>query len=477
MTRTINIIFGLLITSLLFISCSTDKRKERNIPVDSIAKIESVLSPSAENFEIHTNEENVLKAKKGTSIYIPANIFQFEDGTEPKEPIKIEIKECFSLSDMIFENLHTISGDKILETNGMIHLNAEVNGKKLFVKKGKAFVVGFPKNGLDKEMDLFYEFKLNDSVKTWVPDYKFFETKSAQEMVVEIDSLDLIGEDTGYEIEYPIEMTDDLYDYGYWISLRTATFDEIKLLGRGETVVEYIENPKNIDSVNALSFYKNNWRADFDFYIDKKGKMYNIRPNKDIGIKYNKQALKIAKELFESLPPFDIENYKRDIRNDWDYSLGIMSRRSINWKRFKQKFRNQYSDYTNQAIKKIDKNTLQYYMFSATEMGWINCDRFWDIEDDEKTDFIVKTFNPKETKIQIIFKDIKSIMTGTYENENIVFKNVPKGKEIKVIGISYSNGKPTLAIGESMTDSKDFELKNFQEFTLDELETELNKLN
>ena len=274
-----------------------------------------------------------------------------------------------------------------------------------------------------------------------------------------------------------LKLTEDLYDYGYWISLRTATFDEIKLLNREETVVEFIENPKNIDSVNAHLFYKNNWRADFDFYINKKGKIYNLRPNKDIGITYNKQALKIARELFESLPPFDIENYERDIRNDWDYSLGIMSSRSINWKRFKQKFRNQYSDYTNQAIQKIDQNTLQYYMFSATEMGWINCDRFWDIEDSEKTDFIVKTNNPTESKIQIIFKDIKSIMTGTYENGVLVFKNIPKGKEIKVIGISYSNGKPTLAVGESFTDYKDFELTNFQEFTLDQLEIELNKLN
>ncbi|PNQ74052.1 hypothetical protein C1T31_06950 [Hanstruepera neustonica] len=477
MTRTINIISGILIASLLFTNCSSDKKKNRNIPVESITEIDSILSPITENFEIQGNQESVIKGKKGTSIYIPANAFQFTDGTEPKETITIKIKECFSLTDMISENLHTVSGDKILETNGMVYLNAEADGKKLSIKQGKAIAIGFPKNGLDKEMDLFYEFKLNDSVKTWIPDYKFFETKSTTETVVEIDSLDLIGEDIGYEIEYPIEMTEDLYDYGYWISLRTATFDEIKLLNREETVVDFIENPKNIDSVNAHLFYKNNWRADFDFYINKKGEIYNLRPNKDIGITYNKQALKIARELFESLPPFDIENYERDIRNDWDYSLGIMSSRSINWKRFKQKFRNQYSDYTNQAIQKIDQNTLQYYMFSATEMGWINCDRFWDIEDSEKTDFIVKTNNPTETKIQIIFKDIKSIMTGTYENGVLVFKNIPKGKEIKVIGISYSNGKPTLAVGESFTDSKDFELTNFQEFTLDQLEIELNKLN
>lgn len=477
MNNKVIIFLLILIASSLFINCSSDKKKKWNIPVDSITEIDSVLSPITEKFQIQASEESVLKGKKGTSLYIPANSFQFDDGTVPKEHITIEIKECLSLTDMIFENLHTISDDQILETNGMIYLNAEADGKKLSIKKGKAIVIAFQKNGLDKEMDLFYEFKLNDSVKTWIPDYKFFETKSVQETAIEIDNLDLVGEDIGYEFEYPIEMTDDLYDYGYWISLRTAIFDELKLIDSEETVVEYIENPKNIDSVNAHLFYKNNWHADFDFHINKQGKMYNLRPNKDMGLTYNRKALKIAKELFESLPPFDIESYKRDITNDWYYSLGIMSGRSINWKRYKQKFRNQYADYTNQAIQKIDQNTLQYYMFSATEMGWINCDRFWDLEDSEKTDFIVKTNNTTETRIQIIFKDVKSIMTGTYENGDLVFKNIPKGKEIKIIGISYSNGKPTLAVGESITDSKNFELNDFKEFTLDQLEMELNKLN
>ena len=477
MTRNIKLILGILITSMLFTNCSSDKKKDRNIPVDSIAEIKSVLSPKTENFEIKANEESILKGKKGTSVYIPANAFQFEDGTEPKEPITIKLKECFSLTDMIFENLQTISGDRILETNGMIYVNAEVNGKKLSLKKGKAFVVGFPKNGLDKEMDLFYEFKLNDSLKTWIPDYKFFETKSTQEANVEIDSLDLLEADIAYEIEYPIEMTEDLYDYGFWSLGSTATFFELRLKGSDETIIDYMENPSNVDSIVALKFNRNNWTASFDFNINKEGLMYNFRPESHSERKQNDEALKLAKEFLKSAPAFDIESYDRKVKNDWDYYLSISGRRSINWNRFKQKFRNQYSNLTNTAIQQIDPNTLEYYMFSATEMGWINCDRFWEIEDSDKTDFIVKTNNPNDTKIQIIFKDIKSIMTGTYENGVLVFKNIPKGKEVKVIGISYINGKPTLAVGESMTNSKDFELKDFKEFSLDQLETELNKLN
>ncbi|MFK7748031.1 MAG: hypothetical protein AB8B65_06560 [Kordia sp.] len=204
--------------------------------------------------------------------------------------------------------------------------------------------------------------------------------------------------------------------------------------------------------------------------------MVNFKPRSFPDKKYSKKATKITLELFKSLPPFDINDEDRYADYERYFSLSIRSNRTLNQEKFKQKFRNKYANYTNTAIEKIDPSALEFYMFSATEMGWINCDRFWDIDEDDKTDFIVKTANPKETKIQLIFKDIKSIMTGSYENGAFVFKNIPKGKDIKVIGISYANGKPTLSVGTATTATKNFELTTFKEFSLDELETELNNL-
>ncbi|MGH1386794.1 hypothetical protein [Kordia sp.] len=467
MTNTFKLILGILITSFVFTNCASDEKKKRTIPVNSIAEITTVLSPTVEKFEVKVNEETILKGKKGTSIYIPANTFQFEDGTTPTAAVTIEIKECYSLTDMIFEDLQTTSKDQILETNGMIYLNAESNGKKLSVKEGKAVVIGFPKKNADKEMDLFYEVQLNDSTKTWIPNYELFEFTAERAA----NTTDGEG-DSFYNIEYPIEMTDDLYYYGYSPYTWTSRFDRIQFKGTNKTIIDYIETLKDIDSTDAYLFYKNNWYINLDFNIDKNGKMHNFKPRFYSDEKYNEQAIKITTELFKSLPLIDLD----ESNSDWRFSLGISSKRMLNKEKFKQKFREKYANYTNTAIEKIDPNALEYYMFSATEMGWINCDRFWDVDANEKTDFIVKTTNPKETKIRIIFKDIKSIMTGTYENGVLVFKNIPKEKEIKVIGISYANGKPTLSVETATTDTENFELTNFKEFSLDELETELNSL-
>jgi predicted RNase H-like nuclease (RuvC/YqgF family) len=162
------------------------------------------------------------------------------------------------------------------------------------------------------------------------------------------------------------------------------------------------------------------------------------------------------------------------IDHNEDYTLGIRGLRQLNQERYKKRFREQYSQYTNKAIQKMDKNTLDFYMFSATKMGWINCDRFWDIDDQEKTHFVVNTTAISDTKVQIVFKDIKSIMNPTHEKENAIFENLPLGKQIKIIGISFENGKPTMAVAETTVDKDGFDLKDFKEFSLDDLETELN---
>lgn len=254
MLKNYKVLSGILILSLLLFNCSSDKKKNRNIPVNSIAEISAVLSPTLEKFEIKGTEETILKGKKGTSIYIPANTFQFEDGTTPTQAVTIEIKECYSLTDMIFEDLQTTSKEQILETNGMVYLNAESDGKKLSVKDGKAVVIGFPKKNAAKEMDLFYEVELNDSTKTWIPDYELFEyqTKAAT------DTTDVVGE-AAYGIEYPVEMTDDLYDYGYSPFIWTGQLDDFKLKGSDKSIIEYINTLKNIDNATAYSFYKNEW--------------------------------------------------------------------------------------------------------------------------------------------------------------------------------------------------------------------------
>jgi hypothetical protein len=461
-----------IILVMLFVNCSTEKKENlKDTPINSLEDVLLNLGPINKKFYINPNEETLLKGDKGTAVYIPADAFQFADGTSPKGKVKIELKECYLLTDMIAENMNTTSGHQILETGGMVYFNATADGKQLSVKDGKAFVVGFPKGSQTKEMDLFYDFALNDSSSTWVPDYEIFKAEAMQD--VQAKTTPSEG-DKALNLEYPIEMTDDLYDYFFSTCLVTATFYDLKLKGENRTILDYISDPSTIDDSIVKQFVKNNWRVHFDLNIDKNGKMVNLIVKNDEYTKYNQYAHNSAKDFLLNAPPFDLTSDSVEVEHDWIYSLGLEGSRQLNLDRFKSKFRGQFSEYKNKAIQQLDKTAMDYYMFSVTKMGWINCDRFWDINEEQKTDFFVTTQSPKETKIQIVFKDINSIMTGIYKDEKFVFENVPLGRQVKVIGISYLNGKPTMGVSETTIDKDGFELNAFKEFTLDDLEKELN---
>ncbi len=463
--------------ALLSISCSTDRKE---IPINGLKDVMTNLTPAAESFEISPSEETLLTGAKGTKLFIPADAFQFADGTTPATRVKIELKECYTLSDMIAENLSTSSGNRILETAGMIYIKASADGKELTVKEGKAFVVAFPKGSQTAEMDLFYDVNLGDTLSTWIPDYEMYQVKPIQNIQTD-DSVTLESELCSLvsTIKYPIEMTDDLFDYHLGWTLFDGIFGDLPLTGRNGTILDYFNDPSSVADSIARKFYRNNWRVHFKLNIDKHGKMVNLRLDRDEDKPYfkitnNAEAIRLVKEYFENAPAFRLHDSIK-VDHDYDYSLGVTGAKQLNKARYKKRFREQYSQYTNQAIQKMDKGVLDSYVFASTEMGWINCDRFWNIDDEEKTDFIVKVPNPKDTKVQLIFKDIKSLMSPENKDGKFFFEEVPLGEPVKVIALSFQNGKPTLATMETTIVENGIELSTFREFSLDELERELNK--
>ncbi len=89
------------------------------------------------------------------------------------DPVTIELKEFYDKADIILADLATRSGDRLIETAGMIHIDATSNGQKLSIKDDKRIVVHFPKEPKDRrKMDLFYadETATDSSVSNWTVD-------------------------------------------------------------------------------------------------------------------------------------------------------------------------------------------------------------------------------------------------------------------------------------------------------------------
>jgi len=429
------------------------------VNTDSIATLTNItnfLTAQTENFIIDSTQDTLIKCKKGTVVFLPANSLQHQDGTSPKGNVHMMIKECYSIADFLGDNLTTISGDKILETGGMIQISISDNGRPLQIKEENEYALYFPKNKRNGEMQLFYGVSRANEPMDWK-----LSSVSEFNQSTKINETSLID-----KLEYTCKLS---------ITGHTTSIDDVdvewKMKNGNQTIANYFSNNFSIPENLNQDFCNQNNRLELDLKLNDSGNVSDITFDKS----FTPEIDKIISDFFYALPPLDISTMAKHSTKQ-KYSLIIRGRTVIDRDKYNSQFKQKYASFKDKAITKIDKAELNYFVLTASKLGWINCDRFYN-SDAEKIDFIVKANSIAETKILIAFKSINSVMQGKLENDKIVFSNIPINQEIKIIGISCHNGKPTLGIAETKTNKNGFQLNSFNEFSLNELESELNTLN
>lgn len=153
-----HILFWLIISSIL-VSCS---EKEN---LTAFKEIES-LSDSSQFFTLTNDNIARLEARNGAKLIIEPNTFEFNDGTSPTGAIQLEVREVYEKSDMILNGLTTTSDGRLLESFGMVLINATSGGKVLKIKDGRSIAITIPNKREGVAGELFYGEK-TDSVLNW----------------------------------------------------------------------------------------------------------------------------------------------------------------------------------------------------------------------------------------------------------------------------------------------------------------------
>ena len=93
-----------------------------------------------------------------------------------------------------------------------------------------------------------------------------------------------------------------------------------------------------------------------------------------------------------------------------------------------------------------DSANINYYVLESSGLGWINCDRFSEVE--EKADVAFTCLGNFKGTAGLIFTEINSVMPGDFvplKKDNIVFNNVPIGREAVVLIYAVSKDKKTVS--------------------------------
>ncbi len=127
----------------------------------------NTTSETCQEFKIDALEENIIEGKQGTIIKFPNGCFEM-DYTKENREISVLLCEYYSLKDIVLSGLTTVCNAAILETGGMIYLEAYVNGKQLKLRKGVDIQIVFPfKSNGKKEDMLSFDGEKKDGLINW----------------------------------------------------------------------------------------------------------------------------------------------------------------------------------------------------------------------------------------------------------------------------------------------------------------------
>lgn len=104
----------------------------------------------------------------GTRINLNAASFvNARTGQPVTDPVEVKLQEYYSLNDMMMAHLTTATKDAMLETNGMININASSGGEACRLKDGKTIQVSFPIKNKKPGMELFSGEKDESGAIVW----------------------------------------------------------------------------------------------------------------------------------------------------------------------------------------------------------------------------------------------------------------------------------------------------------------------
>lgn len=177
---------------------ATEENRQKNRRVDvlatfydfaGVADLQKRLAAQGEQtMTIRTDRDQQITAAAGTLIVIPARSFVFEDGSAPEGAVEITVKEAYAPADWIAHNLATTSDGRLLQTGGMVYIDARSEGKPLALAAGASLTVAMPAKNIDPAMELFYSRQDANGNINWQPvGQSFRQTLQDPDVKLDID--------------------------------------------------------------------------------------------------------------------------------------------------------------------------------------------------------------------------------------------------------------------------------------------------
>ncbi|AWH86153.1 hypothetical protein HYN59_14000 [Flavobacterium album] len=397
---------------------------------------------SLQEFTIEASGKATVKGKNGTKLDIPANAFVDADGKPVKGKVTVQLKEALNMADIVLGGLATMSGDKILESGGMVYVNATSGGKPLFLADSKKIEITMPAKKKVPGMQIFSGEESKDGTINWVDPKNIIAPNEVmvarqKELIVNDDQLD----NNNYDILAPIAPLKP---------------------------VEY----KKSDGVTInLVFPHPEYFPEFSYFKNVKWKLtdpQNYKKPVD-GTQWEHVALAKAKTegtytltltaegkptlSYEVIPVFEGQDFKKAMA-EYEKAIERIEKQKKEMEE-KERIRRKKQELEKQKI-----SIAESYIFSIDKMGWANCDKFYNdpkakdviveinISDKQKSDVAISYLVFKKRKVCIpCYMDKKCIAVMG----NI---HLPIGEPVTIIAVGAYKETPWFAMEDAVVSDK-----------------------
>lgn len=469
-----------------------------------------------QKFKINTDRDTVIRGKQGTIIKIPAGAFSYNNNKLKKSTIDFQLKEVFLKSDMILENLTTVSGNRILETQGMVYTNAMHNGKAITLQKKISILT--PTDTIMDDAQIFDGSRnLHSDEMNWSLNNNTALRNFTIKDVTQCPAY-FPGCGSSYENSYFFTQCDKKYRmdydarlecrrraiYGNWLSGHMNPcpffFCRIRYLFNNFNPFNVVKETNEKVMIGLKKLAKN---------VKKKGGLPDNKDLENIARLLSKKRINgepltkeeknileltrsiqrednliknglVKKEQFATCSKLedlikeygvnDIKELMVEINKPLLDKFGVSTMKELLDTLPKVNLKNIEVAYKS---KKISYEDYKFYVFNSSNLGWKNVDVFKDVPKNNMISLKVSEMPTKEIDIKLVFVDREFVLPGKIlDKENFYFTNIPKNEKAWIVGVKYIDGKPLLALKNITTKEKDFDLE-FKLMSLQELKDAL----
>ena len=472
-------------------------------------------------FKIHSDRDTIIIGKQGTVINIPGGSFSSKNGKISNSTIDFQLKEVFLKSDMVLENLTTVSNDKILETQGMVYTNALFDGDTLRLQKDIAIMT--PTDTIRNDAQIFDGARdLHSDVMNWsISNNTVLRNFTINDITKCPIYFPGCGGDGAFNDSF--KRCDSLFreDYDKRLNCRKrALFDfmcggvypeyckfffcKIKKFFNG--IKRKKENDKAVSKASKKLDEKLNELAkkveendgiigpdDLEILAKAlKDKAESGEPltEKEKNVLALTEAIQKEDDLIRnglvSLEQFASCNELEDLMNKY----GVKSIKEL-MLIINRPLLDEFGVTTMEALmdtlpkvnlekievaykgEKIGYEDYKFYVFNSSNLGWKNVDIFADISEEDMISLKVSEAPSEQVDVKLVFVDREFVLPGKIvDDKHFYFSGIPKNESAWLVGVKYIDGKPLLALKNITTVEKVFDLE-FKSMSLPDLKKAL----